>query len=404
MTMACMVDYLETRGFKAERKYDPKIKKYKFTIEREGERLTSWFEYPYWGNNIMRNQIQREFLDGMIKQFEKEFNVESLYPKMLMSMIEKSNMMTIDDMRDFLVGNGCSVSVIRLPKQEGSRFDVYRNGRYVHRILNEYNIGSLTEIQRRRRWFLAEILEAFDHEERREQKRTTWTDPKTGEEFGYSWGFDKITGDFSDYVKNDIQSTSYVSNVINKIIHEKEQEEMKGIQWKVANVDITNRGYDAPDVEVTLRAYFNGPVGHIDSIKLTDILQGTLNAQWSKQNPNIIPSTKLPQIEKVIFNDPATIVIWKDGTKTVVKAHNEAYDPEKGLAMAITKKALGNEGNYFETVKKWVGDVKVDPDHSAKWLATQRLYNALGDKKATKADLKRAMEEAIKYLEAGNEN
>jgi hypothetical protein len=61
------------------------------------------------------------------------------------------------------------------------------------------------------------------------------------------------------------------------------------------------------------------------------------------------------EIEKVIFNDPATIVIWKDGTKTVVKATNEEYDPEKGLAMAITKKALGNKGNYFETIKKYVG-------------------------------------------------
>ncbi len=28
---------------------------------------------------------------------------------------------------------------------------------------------------------------------------------------------------------------------------------------------------------------------------------------------------KTPDIEKVIFNDPATIVIWKDKTKTVVK-------------------------------------------------------------------------------------
>jgi hypothetical protein len=61
------------------------------------------------------------------------------------------------------------------------------------------------------------------------------------------------------------------------------------------------------------------------------------------------------EIEKVIFNDPATIVIWKDGTKTVVKATNEKYDPEKGLTMAITKKALGNKGNYFETIKKYVG-------------------------------------------------
>lgn len=61
-------------------------------------------------------------------------------------------------------------------------------------------------------------------------------------------------------------------------------------------------------------------------------------------------------IEKVIFNDPATIVLWKDGTKTVVKAEDEEFDEEKGLAMAISKKALGNKGNYYEVFKKWISD------------------------------------------------
>lgn len=59
------------------------------------------------------------------------------------------------------------------------------------------------------------------------------------------------------------------------------------------------------------------------------------------------------EIKKVIFNDPATIVLWMDGTKTVVKAENEGFDPEKGLAMAIAKKAFGNKGNYFNKIKKW---------------------------------------------------
>jgi len=59
------------------------------------------------------------------------------------------------------------------------------------------------------------------------------------------------------------------------------------------------------------------------------------------------------KIVKVIYNDPATIVFWKDGSKTVVKAcEDDEYDPEKGLAMAISKKALGNKGNYYETFKK----------------------------------------------------
>lgn len=62
---------------------------------------------------------------------------------------------------------------------------------------------------------------------------------------------------------------------------------------------------------------------------------------------------KMPTIKNVVFNPPATIVFWADGTKTVVKASNEEFDAEKGLAMAITKKMLGNTGHYFETVKKW---------------------------------------------------
>lgn len=65
---------------------------------------------------------------------------------------------------------------------------------------------------------------------------------------------------------------------------------------------------------------------------------------------------ELPEIDKVIFNPPATIVLWGDGTKTVVKC-NEVYpfyDEEKGLAMCIAKKALGNKGNYYNTFKKWL--------------------------------------------------
>lgn len=63
----------------------------------------------------------------------------------------------------------------------------------------------------------------------------------------------------------------------------------------------------------------------------------------------------IPNIKDVIFNNPATIVIWEDGEKTVVKCQEgDIYDPEKGLAMAITKRALGNKGNYCEELKKWL--------------------------------------------------
>lgn len=65
-----------------------------------------------------------------------------------------------------------------------------------------------------------------------------------------------------------------------------------------------------------------------------------------------------PKVEKVIFNEPATIVLWSDGTKTVVKCdENEKFDKEKGLAMAIAKRFLRTNttgSNYYDEFKKWI--------------------------------------------------
>lgn len=70
---------------------------------------------------------------------------------------------------------------------------------------------------------------------------------------------------------------------------------------------------------------------------------------------NMFNTLRNIEIVKVIFNEPATIIIWDDGTKTVVKAQKgEVFDKEKGLAMAVVKKAFGNNGNYYNEFKKWI--------------------------------------------------
>lgn len=94
-----------------------------------------------------------------------------------------------------------------------------------------------------------------------------------------------------------------------------------------------------------------------------------LNSVYGRAYDQTVAETKVVKPAKVIFNDPATIVFWNDRTKTVVKCRKEdVYDPEKGLAMAIAKKALGNKGNYCNEFKKWLPkeepnssvDIKVD--------------------------------------------
>lgn len=70
-------------------------------------------------------------------------------------------------------------------------------------------------------------------------------------------------------------------------------------------------------------------------------------------------SNNIPEVKKVIFNDPATIVYWKDGTKTVVKCQDgDVFDSEKGFAMAFLKKCWGNKGNFNDKLIKIIKEAK----------------------------------------------
>ena len=72
-------------------------------------------------------------------------------------------------------------------------------------------------------------------------------------------------------------------------------------------------------------------------------------------------------IKRVIYNDPATIVFWSDGTKTVVKRQKndkgkyvDKFDTEKGLALCIAKKALGNMSNFNNTINALMNNAFVE--------------------------------------------
>lgn len=82
-------------------------------------------------------------------------------------------------------------------------------------------------------------------------------------------------------------------------------------------------------------------------------------SDWA--NYNILDIEKYILTKKVIFNDPATIVYWLDGTKTVVKCQGgEKFDKEKGLALCFLKKIMGNKGNYNNRMKKIIDNARSD--------------------------------------------
>lgn len=78
-------------------------------------------------------------------------------------------------------------------------------------------------------------------------------------------------------------------------------------------------------------------------------VEATIKAHMIDKKPSSF------EIEKVIFNDPATIVFWADGTKTVVKCGDEdVYDYQTGLLMCIAKKAFGNKGKFNDILREWI--------------------------------------------------
>lgn len=108
----------------------------------------------------------------------------------------------------------------------------------------------------------------------------------------------------------------------------------------IPDITLTIGGYPCRATDIAIESSTNSPTKY------------TITAV---QNPHATPQKKPLEITNVIFNNPATIVFWSDGTKTVVQARaDEEYDPEKGMAMAISKKMLGGKRDYYHTFLHWL--------------------------------------------------
>lgn len=166
----------------------------------------------------------------------------------------------------------------------------------------------------------------------------SWTDP-SGKKYSYNWGFGRVT---------DVTDTD-IHNLLDLVDKQKKDKEKEVVEYIRRDVAMTNA-----------------------------ILKTILNSHYglgsSKRAMNF-------EIEKVIFSPPATIVIWADGIKTIVKAQgNDVFDPEKGLALCFMKRALGNKGHYYETVKKYAGQYQFVEEVANTELSSMNELAALMEK------------------------
>lgn len=86
------------------------------------------------------------------------------------------------------------------------------------------------------------------------------------------------------------------------------------------------------------------PNQNIVSSILDDVLRSVSAASIPVNRPTAM--TAVHQPAQVIFNPPATIVYWRDGTKTVVRCDNDEFSEEFGFAMACMRKIFGTRNAF----------------------------------------------------------
>lgn len=109
-----------------------------------------------------------------------------------------------------------------------------------------------------------------------------------------------------------------------------------------------------PDKRFLNVSYHYGGLTELDTFDL----EGVLLPDYPRYR-SLIPSKQSPriQINRVIYNDPYTIVLWSDDTKTIVKCQEgDTYNPNHGLALCLAKKLYGNTNKFNDVIKDHLVD------------------------------------------------
>lgn len=290
MRMDEMNTYFESKGFEVERLYNKASNSYRFIISKNENVSFDTYKWP---------ADQQKFMDQMVKNFNKKF----------------PNSKTKMRCKDFLIW--CD-----------RRLDMMN---HVMMMLNDRKIS----------------FGANKHNGTIETQHVfiKFTNNKAYvEQDGLNW--DEIFVDTEDYPDVlDYRTDSGVwhgGDLLGAIIDQvcKTEDQFRPTR---------NDGISAYAVALAANDFINN---YKESVKREEMIHSMFN----KFEIMPLSDQKLkPQIKNVIFNDPATIVMWTDGTKTVVKCQDDdVFDSEKGLAMAISKKALGNKREYYHTFLHWL--------------------------------------------------
>lgn len=130
-------------------------------------------------------------------------------------------------------------------------------------------------------------------------------------------------------------------------------------------------------VRLIERAYWKNPYGIIVKVHDMDVdipIRGWYYTVLLDNGISVVVSEKglyadnrrsyIDSIKKVIFNGNRTIIIWRNGTKTIVKcSDDEQFDKYAGFSAAIVKALFGSTSAAQKFLKSVEEDQDKGEDH-----------------------------------------
>lgn len=121
------------------------------------------------------------------------------------------------------------------------------------------------------------------------------------------------------------------------------------VDKKIDCDSITTAALNIDDLNVDYSSFSKDPIFNKTTIKMGDTMLALI-----------------PSITRCIINDPAVVVFWSDGSKTIGKCiDTDEFNPEIGLAMAISRKYY-QIMRYTHPRSAFKNEIKNAENHSAK--------------------------------------
>lgn len=144
--------------------------------------------------------------------------------------------------------------------------------------------------------------------------------------------------------------------------------------------------YDAISTIINDNCY-----GHVSSSSISGTTEKYEEINKAEKKTEKKTSSDKFMPERILYNDPATIVFWKDGTKTVVKkSKGEKFNKYNAFCAALAKKIFENNSRVNKIVQSGVNQKPGIADTKA-----TKTSKYISSKRRTYADYKRAELEII---------